>query len=488
MRPSLATQPRVSLQLRSPFAIRILVFWSSLCALWALSRWRYETLPETDAGVRIYWYEDRNKPPLYPALLERERRMPQHSEAAPPPDGRSAKYLRFSNQLRGVGFNNQMQEILLNSYIAYLLGRSYVFSPYTWDLKNEPFVPVEHNTHLAGARHVRPSRVPLTAFLNGPTAGAPWIVDSSLSVEQLEKTPRAISARYWDEICPDDSRYNINTTEVNARIGVDFDNDDGAIIVDKWVAFLGGIDDQRCINIMQDTPRIIDFGILSSERLVSIWPGYSKSPVLTQFKWSPIVLGAVQKNLPLLLPPSRLARKISKIKNQYLEIPGLVTLHIRRGDFESHCVFVSTTFASFEGWNQLPFLPDGFNSPQSPQERGKYTMERCWIEIPDVVSRLESLRRQYSELTLDRVFLSTNAKPEWLAELKHVLSQHGWRNVVSTSDISLTWQESGVENAVDIEIASRGQIFVGNGFSSFSSTIIRLRMVRGLNPKYTRRW
>ncbi|SRR5258708_1899999 len=75
--------------------------------------------------------------------------------------------------------------------------------------------------------------------------------------------------------------------------------------------------------------------LLGSERLLSLWSTYSKSPILTQFKWSPIVLGAVQKNLrPLSSPRSWIPWK-STNEDEIYQVPGLVTMHIRRGDYES---------------------------------------------------------------------------------------------------------------------------------------------------------
>ena len=111
------------------------------------------------------------------------------------------------------------------------------------------------------------------------------------------------------------------------------------------------------------------------------------------------------------------------------------------------CQWVST-FASFEGWNRLPFLADPWSPPQAPDARKTYALNRCWIDIPAVLSRLEALRKQHSELLLDRVFLSTNAQPDWIAELKGVLTKNGWKTIVSTRDLHLNWQENGVENAI----------------------------------------
>jgi len=362
-----------------------------------------------------------------------------------------------------------------------------VFSPLTWDLTDEPFVPLDDGARVTRLHDIRPVRVPLTAYLDCPTSGSPWKVDSSMSAKQVEKTPRAVSLEYWDKVCPPHYRYRINTTEINARIGVNLEKDQGSDIVGKWVDFLKTIHDQRCVIISWQTPRIIDFGLLGSERLLSLWPAYSKSPVLTQFKWSPIVLKAVQKNLRLISPPPwYLPWKFTSEDEKY-EVPGLVTLHVRRGDYESHCKWVST-FANFEGWNRLPFLPDQWSPPEAKDERREYALHRCWIEIPAILSRLEDLRMQHPELTLDRIFLSTNGKPDWILELKDALAKGGWYTIVSTRDLDLNWHEGGVENAVDMEMAARGQVFVGNGFSSFSSTIVRIRTLRGLSPNYTHLW
>ncbi len=107
-----------------------------------------------------------------------------------------------------------------------------------------------------------------------------------------------------------------------------------------------------------------------------------------------------------------------------------------------------STFANFEGWNRLPFLPDPWSPPEAPNARQKYALDRCWVEIPAIHSRLETLRKQHPELSLDRVFLATNGKPDWVVELKKVLAKGGWDTVVTTRDLDLDWQESGVENAI----------------------------------------
>ena len=144
-----------------------------------------------------------------------------------------------------------------------------MFAPLTWDLIDIPYVPVDDDTQVARVNYdIRPTRIPITAYVNSPTSGAPWKVDSSMSAEEVEKMPRAISLEHWDKVCPSHYRYQVNTTEINARIGVNLDKDEGLVIVNKWVDFLKTLDNQRCINLLWDTPRIIDFGWVSySQRL-----------------------------------------------------------------------------------------------------------------------------------------------------------------------------------------------------------------------------
>ncbi|KAF9506719.1 hypothetical protein BS47DRAFT_1367182 [Hydnum rufescens UP504] len=368
--------------------------------------WRF--LPRTDV-FPIYSNENTSLPPLYPDLQDEERRLPQHNLDLPYPEGRSAKMLRFGNQIWGLGLNNQLQETLLNTYIAYLAQRTYVFTPFTWDLNNRPFVPIAPDGHLVGSPYkVRPARVPLTAYINSPTTGSPW--------PPGDPAPRSVSVEWWDRVCPESERLHINTAVVNAQIGVDFDKDEGIDIVEKWAKYIRSIE-HRCINILFATPRIIDFG----------------------------------------------------------------------GDYKRHCEWLST-FASFEGWNRLPFLPDQFNPPSDSASRAQYALNRCWIEIDDVVKRLDKLREEHPDADLNNIFVSTNGPTEWLEELKKRLWEKGWQSVVTSRDLELSWREQGVDNAVDMELAARGEVFLGNGYSSFSSTIVRIRMVRGLPPKNTRIW
>ena len=44
--------------------------------------------------------------------------------------------------------------------------------------------------------------------------------------------------------------------------------------------------------------------------------------------------------------------------------------------------------------------------------------------------------------------MSTNGKEEWVANLKKALMKDGWDSVMTTRDLKLTWEESGVDSAI----------------------------------------
>lgn len=80
---------------------------------------------------------------------------------------------------------------------------------------------------------------------------------------------------------------------------------------------------------------------------------------------------------------------------------------------------------------------------------------RCWLEIDAIVRRLTELKREYAEaegggVRLRRVYVSTNGENEWVKLLKEALVAAGWTSVFSTSDLKLTWEESGVESAIGV--------------------------------------
>ncbi|KAF8312145.1 hypothetical protein DL93DRAFT_2082576 [Clavulina sp. PMI_390] len=448
-------------------------------------------------------YDPARPPPMYPELKEAELALPQHDEDLPSPEGKNARFVRFGNQMWGVGLNNQLFEILLNTEIARRSGRAYVFTPFIWDpYVGDAYVEINANDHLAGGKtKQRAARVPLRAFIDSPTSGAPWPDGDS------PRVPRAVSDAWFDRMCPQEKRVQLDASKVNPKIGVDFAKDEGIDIIERWAKLLREME-TPCATIQWETPRIIDFDLMSSDRILSIWPSFSKSPVLTSFKWSPIVNAAVERNLENLgLYPStsRIEGASSRLAGTAATTPGLVTLHVRRLDYERHCRWFAG-WAEFEGWNKLHFLPDPYVAPSpmvfplsngsmpsdfdfDTNPRAQYLLSRCWLEIDAIVQRMLHLKQEYADtMRLDKIYVSTNGREEWVEGLKTALIASGWTTVWTTRDLKLTWEESGVDSAIDMELATRGELFVGNGFSTFTSTVVSLRLARGTDPKHIRFW
>lgn len=63
--------------------------------------------------------------------------------------------------------------------------------------------------------------------------------------------------------------------------------------------------------------------------------------------------------------------------------------------------------------------------------------------------------------------MMTNAKKDWIEEFKKSLkdSNAGWRKVVTTKDLEFDFEETGVNMAIDMELARKAAVYIGNGVS-----------------------
>ncbi|KAJ7247579.1 hypothetical protein C8J57DRAFT_1240903 [Mycena rebaudengoi] len=130
-------------------------------------------------------------------------------------------------------------------------------------------------------------------------------------------------------------------------------------------------------------------------------------------------------------------------------------MHLRRGDYEEH-------YAIFWG--------------------------HCWPDIDKIVSKARITRRDFARADeLDAVYISTNEKGGWINEVKAALGKDGWA-VSSSQDLLLDAEQLGVSMAIDMEIASRAAVFVGNGISSFTGNIVYKRLAEGRHPMSIRFW
>jgi len=154
------------------------------------------------------------------------------------------------------------------------------------------------------------------------------------------------------------------------------------------------------------------------------------------------------------------------------------------------------------GFNEFPGLPDKFTPPASssdsyddrygynlsPEQRALYRAH-CFPEIEQLVSRVREVRASLLRTTkLTRVYVLTNGKPEWLRELEDALQEDArrerlneWEHVGTSRDLRLTGEQKHNSQAVDMAIAQRAEVFIGNGVRhsvtcSFCLFVVRWEM------------
>lgn len=72
--------------------------------------------------------------------------------------------------------------------------------------------------------------------------------------------------------------------------------------------------------------------------------------------------------------------------------------------------------------------------------------------------------------TLDVLYLLTNDESEWLEQLKDTLKKDGWNTIRTSRDITLDQEQTDVNMAVDMDIARRAAVFIGNGVRGYALT------------------
>ncbi|KAG6883710.1 hypothetical protein C0992_008035 [Termitomyces sp. T32_za158] len=413
-----------------------------------------DNCPTITAGPRMQW----DVPPTWQKLRQLERNLPQHNLDLPFPEGKDGRYVKFSNQVKRLGWNNAFNEILMNTHLAYESKRAYVFQPFVWKEEHYPW-PQQVYRENESLPHT-----PLSAIISGPSAGGSWDVGDG--------APRSISEEWFDVVCPREERRIINTGEVKPTIGWA----DGIDIFNYWKKILLDAP-ERCIEIEPENsekdyhPQTFDLWLWGNTRILSLWPMFSQSPTSRLLEPSSIVLSAVEKNTYLFDPCSpRSWVPVSRSPYDHM-----LAIHVRRGDFKEACSELARWNSTFYSWNLLEQLPDAFTPPpggkqgdNTPENVEKY-LEHCLPQFDDIVAKVRDSRYDYLQQSktgrkkLDKIFLLTNAKGEWLDQLKATLREDGWRTIVTSEDLELDQEQTEVSMSVDMEIARRAAVFVGNG-------------------------
>ena len=240
------------------------------------------------------------------------------------------------------------------------------------------------------------------------------------------------------------------------------------------------------------------------------------NPVMQLFGWSPLVEDAFKINqrlfsLSTIIPPST-------PELRYPPIPGLLALHVRRGDFEAHCPNLRSWKTTFTGLNTQPGTTDR-DITLVEDEGGSLTpasvnafQRACYPDINQIVERVRQIRQTKEGKRLRNVFIMTNGSPEWVEELREALvKDHPWKLIASSLQMRVSWEQKFVASAVDMMIAQRSDVFIGNGvstltpltfsrdqpwcssfvvpqFSSLTGVVFTLRIANGLAAARQRLW
>ncbi|PBK95702.1 hypothetical protein ARMGADRAFT_924955 [Armillaria gallica] len=414
---------------------------------------------------------DTDQPPNYDWLRQWEHDLPQHNLSLPAPEGKAGRYVKFSSQTQMLGWNNVLGVVLMDAHLAHESGRAYVFSDYIWEPAHYPWTKKDG--------YDWPPKTPLSALLAGPAAGGLW--------GSGDDTPRSVSSEWFDVVCPRSERRFIPTSEVKQYVGWS----EGDVIFDKWASLLREAP-ELCIEVTtspEDSfPQVFDLWLWGNTRILSMWERFSSSATSRLLATSPIVKSGVDRNEYLFLPKG--PRPLHPASHNPYE--RMLAMHLRRGDYEGSCRHFSKYSSTFYGWNQLEFLPDRFTVPPGEEgpERDAVYLSRCFPTVEDVIRKVRLARGEYLQETgmaLDVMYLLTNEKGQWLDELREALRVEGWNTIRTSRD--LVWdsaEQKELSMAVDMDIARQAAVFVGNGWSSFSSNIVHRRLVDGKKPMSTR--
>ena len=80
--------------------------------------------------------------------------------------------------------------------------------------------------------------------------------------------------------------------------------------------------------------------------------------------------------------------------------------------------------------------------------------------------RVAEIARTDAARGVESVYVMTNGERPWVEDLKEALRRTGrFRSVASSRDLVLNWEQKYVAQAVDMLVAQRAQVFIGNGVS-----------------------
>ncbi|KAJ6562658.1 hypothetical protein B0H19DRAFT_1069255 [Mycena capillaripes] len=392
--------------------------------------------------------ESRPPPPLYEEYRERERNLPQNNMSLPYPDGSHAKFLWAANHGSGFGWGNYMEEMIIDAYLAYAANRAYVFDNYTWD-RDGPEISQWNGKPI-------PARIPLSALISGPIIGG-FMPDKDV--------PRAVSREYFLSVCPEAERVVLDTRTIQETLDPEATVSQ---IVGRWAAELVAIE-SPCVELARSSPALFSYEITNTLRVLDVFPALSKSPILSNFGWSPLILAGFYANLKYFTASPQDSDGLPSLtETPTTPLNGLLALHVRRGDYETWCHDAYRNAMSYTGFNSFSELPDKYTHPpvDDAPESAEFARKHCLPNVAEIVDKVMAVAKP----RITRVYVMTNAPREWLAELRAALgAAREWPDGVGTSrDLELSWEGKFVAEAVDMYVGQRAEQFIGNGVQAFT--------------------
>ncbi|KXS12830.1 hypothetical protein M427DRAFT_389307 [Gonapodya prolifera JEL478] len=336
----------------------------------------------------------------------------------------NTRFVLFINQYVHVGFNNQLLESILLQHFAQLLNRTYVFHPYVWSPTVSPFVFDRHPSFPYF--YLRPSRLPLSAFVSGP----------------LIDFPDAVTSEAWEQLCD-----AADTALVEEE---SWERD--TISAQAWWTQKLLERGEKCLAVRFVGRKPFGFEFFDDPSFPSVYQ--SLAPFFRRFSFSHIVQAAaerVRKSLFNGVPPSH-----------------ILVVHFRRGDFTSHCTYIEEQRLPFSGVNNL--ADPSFDSASASHSEFR---RRCY-PTPAEASLVIQKAIKESKTPIEGVYISTDAQRWEIEQLSASIVPA--LTVRSSRDLTLGREEKHVAVAIDMAIAEMSGVFVGNGWSTLTATVVMLRL------------
>ena len=122
----------------------------------------------------------------------------------------------------------------------------------------------------------------------------------------------------------------------------------------------------------------------------------------------------------------------------------------------------------FVSFNKLSRLPGNENVPP-PSDMVEATRmglyrAKCLPEVLDIIARARRMRKNHPLLRV--LYILSDGEDDWAEEVRMWLQSEGWDRVwIGKRDVYPGWKDRELGVAVDMEIARRAGVFVGNGVS-----------------------